>query len=225
MKASTESSRLTRLAGALWRPAGLFYLAACIAGLAAGLWPGAICHPGGVSFAAPLATLRTLAVAQAAFILLVHPLILMRRSPRRYWAEAIVETVGFVLVTVPFYVAAAWLGNAVAADVVRCGVYAICLWPVAWVAGALLHRRKFAATVLIVLLVAAMGLPAGFYLAREFLSAVGDSGWLWRLAPATFAWDNASSRLGWLWPRPVWAMLVWPGLAAVALAIRQVLRK
>jgi len=225
MKASTESSRLASLAAALWRPAGLFYLAACIGGLAVGLWPGAVRPPGGVSFAAPLPTLRALAVAQGAFVLLVHPLILMRRSPRRYWSGAIVETAGLVLVTVPFYVAAAWLGNAVPADVVRCGVYAICLWPVAWVAGALLHRRRLAAGVLILLLIAAFGLPAAFYLALEFLSGAGVSDWFWRLAPATFAWDNAASRLGWVWPRPLWATLVWPGLAAAGLVIRQVSRK
>jgi len=213
----------------LWRPAGILYLAVCLAALAVGLWPDAV-YPSRSNYRpAPLPTLQTLAVGQAAFILLVHPLVLLRRrdkaarpeheDARAFLASAVLETLGMLAATAPFYAAAAWLADATVGDVLRAALYAACLWPTAW-AGAwcMIRRPRWASAVVLGLLLAALGLPAAWYVAREFLPAVGDAGWLWRLAPATFAWDNAASRLPNAAPEPLWALLAWPAIA-VAVAI------
>ena len=66
-----------------WQPAGLAWLAANLAGLAVGLFPGLIVVADSAS-AGPPPALRTLAAGQAAFLLLAYPLILAHRV-RRAW--------------------------------------------------------------------------------------------------------------------------------------------
>ena len=208
---------------AAWRPAGLLYLAVCLAALLVGLYPRAI-HPSRQDVAsAPLPALQSLAAAQALFILLVHPLILLRRGrpgpADRYWSRTVVESLTWLAATIPFYVAAAWLADATARDVVRTALYLLCLWPLAWSAGAVLRDWPAArpATILLLLIVAA--LPAGHYITREFLRVFPAEG-LWHLAPATFAWQVARSRAGTLLPAPLWALATWPVVAAGLAALR-----
>ncbi len=210
-----------------WRPAGLAYLLVCLAGLAIGLWPEAIVSSRHLPRTAPLPVLQTLAVCQVAYILLVYPLVLFRRSQRGsigewFWRAVVVETCTFMFVAVPFYVAAAYLADAVAVDVVRLVLQLLLLWPLAWVAGLwlLAPAGRTAATLLLVLI--ALALPAACYITLEFMPAL-RVGWLWDLTPATFAWRSAASR-GDSWvPQPLWALLVWPVVALTAAMVRMML--
>jgi hypothetical protein len=212
-RADDNPPRRSALAAA-WRPGALVYLAFCLAGLAAGLWPQAVfIQRHAPDRGAPLPALKTLLVAQLAFALLAWPLLAMRRGRVR-WAEAVAEAAAYLAVAVPFYAAAAYLADAVAADVLRGAIYVACVWTLPLVAGAYLASgRGGGAAVLLLLLVAAFGLPAAHYLAMEFATpAAGEL--MARLSPASFAWAAAESRqAGWL-PRPIWAALIWPGAAA-----------
>ncbi|MCD6304470.1 MAG: hypothetical protein J7M21_05860, partial [Planctomycetes bacterium] len=109
-RASRGSRWADALAGA-WRPAGLLYLAACLAGLAVGLWPQSIWPSRAEVPAAPLPTLAALAVAQVLFILLAHPIVLLPRSEAGirpgFWTGAVAESLAWLLVTLPLYAAAA----------------------------------------------------------------------------------------------------------------------
>jgi len=213
---------------AAWRPAGIIYLIVVLAALGAGLWSEAVWPSFLPARPAPLPALQTLAVGQVAFILLIYPLVILHRAGRgetgRYWAEVIIESCVYMLVTVPFYLAAAYLADAVAADVIRAAAYAAGIWSLAWSAGWWLVRRpKSRPVVMLVLLLAALALPAGYYIAREFLTA-GPAHWLRRLAPATFAWEAAASRPSVSPAGPLWPWLIWPGVALVAVLVNLLLK-
>ena len=199
----------------------LAYLAFCLAGLAAGIWPEAIYPSRADVLSAPLPALRTLAVAQVAFILLVYPLVAGARAGRcdaRYWPEAVVESLALLAAAGPFYVAAAFLADATAVDAVRTAICAGSLWPAAWLAGWMLRRPGARTPTVLALVVVTLGLPAAYYLVLEFLP-VYPAEWLWRLGPVTFAWETASSRRPDVLPSPVWAMFVWPVVAAAAAGV------
>jgi hypothetical protein len=256
LPASTDPPRRLALPG---RWGLLLYLACCLIGLALGLWPEAVRPSLEDIRTAPLPTLRCVALAQVAFILLVYPLVLASRlgphgpppqmpgpekalAPARetgapdplavaretrptdkfYWLSAALESVVFLVISVPFYVPAAWLGDAVAPDAVRAALCVAAMFPVAWVAGALLARGPGRGAVLTVLLLVAVGLPAAWYVALEFLPRL-RADWLVHLAPATFTWQQAASRLPSWTPHPLWAWLLWPLLAALAGVIPTVL--
>ena len=208
-----------------WAPAGAIYLAVMTAGLAAGLWPQAIHASKSGLLTAPPPALAAVAVAQVGYLLLIHPLVLLRRAPApRYWAARVVESAAYLVAGAPFYVVAAWMSDAVVADVVRTAACMACLWPVTWAAGRWLQQvPKARPTVTLLLLIAALGLPATYYLVREFVSPQGGS-WLWSLAPATLAWDNAASRLPGPLPRPAWALGVWLAVALAAAMLRRAAR-
>jgi hypothetical protein len=217
----------------VWRPAGLIYVAFLLAGLLAGLWPDAIYPPRyGVS-PAPLPTLRTILLAQIAFALVAQPLIYMRRGQcgqvANFWVEIIAETAAMFVVAAPFYYVAAYLADATLQDALRTAVYAGCLWFAAWAVSA--HawqpgRTQLGRTLAVVAgLVIFLGLPAVYYLGKEFLwpdampwaNATGPGGdrlgRLYWLTPALQAWDVAASRTGHWLPQPLWAALAWPGAA------------
>lgn len=229
---------MSKKLAAAWRPGGLVYLGWCLAALACGLWPQAI-YPSRRDIApAPLPGLQALAAGQALFILLVHPLLLLARgrkarpacasirgdaarqsgSSARFWAEAIVESLTWLLATAPLYVATAWLADATAGDVIRAAIALLCLWPLGWSAGFLLQRRPALRPAVILLLLAAANLPCAHYVAREFLRPM-SADWLWRLAPAAFLWDAAASRAGPILPRPFWPPAIWLAAAAALAAL------
>ena len=224
MKASTDTPRRRPW----WRPAALGWLALLTAGLAAGLWPDAIYPPRADLRPAPLPVLPAVAAAQAVFIFLVYPLVLMHRSRRggrpMRPGGVVGESVLLMLAAAPFHAAGAWLGDASAADVAR-GVLAVAAtWPVAWAAGALLPaRRKAGSAVVLFLAAAALGLPAMYYIALEFFAAGPRAAWLWHLGPVTFAWENAAARATEFLPRPLWAWLTWPAAALAGLLLHYVL--
>ena len=152
-------------AAAAWSPAGAAYLALLLAGLAVGLWPEAIYVSKSGLPAAPPPALRVVALVQVAYVLLIYPLVLLARARRaaadpdpgaaailgrreradaggRYLLACAVESAVLLLAAVPFYVAAAWFADAVAADVVRTAICVACLFPIAWSAGAWLRSSR-----------------------------------------------------------------------------------
>jgi len=211
-----------------WRPAGVLYLVVCLASLVLGLWPETLFPTRADVRTAPLPALQTLAAGQAGFVLLAYPLIVLGRCRggpmRRYWLGAALESAVYLLVGIPFYVAGAFLADAVAADVVRAAVYVACLWPVGWSAGAwVAQSRGSRAVVFLMLLWAVLIMPAAYYVMLEFHSPLAPGRWVWEVAPVTFAWQTAASRSGGLFPSPLWAALVWPILAAAAAILRTVM--
>lgn len=190
------------------------YLAFCLAGLALGFWPGAVYSSSRVDIpSAPLPALQCVCVAQAAFILLAHPILLAGRRAFGLLPAA-VESLMCLAAAGPFYFVAAWLGDGTAIDALRAAAYVAMLWPLGW-AGAACIVRGFAGPTLLALLVICLGLPAGWYVCVEFLPGL-NAGWLWNLAPLTNAWTQAASHVAACWPVPVWAALAWPALAAAA---------
>jgi len=193
-------------------------MAFCLAGLAAGLWPQAIYPSRRDVVAAPLPTLQALAAAQALFILLAHPIVLLaraeRRRVRRFWPEAVAESAVLLAATVPLYVLCAFLANATLVEVARVCLYLACLWPAAWAAGRLMSSRQAARPAVLAGLLVVAALPAVYYLCREFLIAL-PVGWLWHLAPAGQAWDLGQPRPAELLGAPAWALAVWPVVAAL----------
>jgi len=219
----TASDRDSLLSAA-WRPGGVIYLVLCLAGLAAGLWPDAI-YPSHVDVRpAPLPVLQTLALAQVAFVLLVLPLLAagehQRSGGRDYVVRMGLASAVYLWVAAPCYVAAFFLADATETDITRAILCVASLMPLAWAAGAWLAGRAGRPVALLGLLLVAMGLPAGYYIAIEFLAPVGSAEWVWRLAPATFTWDNAASRGASALPKPLWAFCVWPIAAAVVGLLR-----
>ena len=240
MSASTDSSRPWGEIACPWRPAGLGYLAALLAGLGAGLWPETLWPTLAATDAAPLPTLQTLAVAQVLFILLVYPMVLLKRfAPPRtpgdgdenpppagempYWRPVLAESAVFMLLAVPFYIPAAFLADATVADVVRHVICISTFFVVAWLAGAhFAQGRRGAWVVTLALLAVALGMPAACYAAAEFLSPTLKY-WLAKVTPVLLAWDSAAARGPGLLPRPLWAWLGWLAAAALAAALAAVI--
>jgi hypothetical protein len=223
----------------LWQGAGLWYLGFCLAGVAAGLWPEAILPSKAGPRPLPLPTLGTLALAQAAFFLLVYPLVIFRRCDggsrcdggQRYDCAAAIpgrrvrkkigcvpifgETVVLLIVSAPFYYVSAYLADAVPVDAFRAVIGVACLIPLSWSAAAWLCRGGlWRAAAGVLLLVAALGLPAATYIAAETLKPEWADA-LWRFSPATFLWQNCDSRLAGVLPRPLWTGVIYLALAAV----------
>ncbi|MHC4983961.1 MAG: hypothetical protein ACYTF6_12450 [Planctomycetota bacterium] len=218
MSEAGQSQPAESLLAAVYRPAGALYLAFCLAALAAGLWPEAV-----LVSPAPLRPLHALAVAQLTFGLLVQPLVVLWRAQRgavrRYWPAAIAEWCVYLFLAVPFYVAAAYIADAVAVDVVRVAIYVACVWTLPLTAGAhFAARRPGKGLVVLVLTLAALALPAAHYVALEFVTP-GCARFFARLSPATFAWTTSAARGACWYPRPLWAAFAWPAVAAVGLCL------
>jgi len=222
---ATEPRRAFGAVAATWRPAGLLYLTAMLAALAAGLWPDAVCPVRDPYRPAALPVLGALAAAQVGFWMLAYPLIVLHRSARggrnRLWPDTIVESSAWTILTVPFYIPAVILGDAAAADAVRTGLYIACLWPFAWACAAWLASESPGRSVIVlVCVIVGVGLPAAWYIAVELLPAVGAHEFLWHAAPATQAWETATARSGSIGLRPKWAAVLWPALAGGVVAVR-----
>ena len=107
---------MSDLARSIWRTGGVWYLAVCVLGLAAGLWPDAVYPREGV-VAAPLPTLHTLAAAQVAYFLLIRPvlvsLILLVKMKHyhmvlycfKFRSPAISGYITFLCITCPYIMA------------------------------------------------------------------------------------------------------------------------
>ena len=201
---------------AAWRAGGLVYLAVCALALLAGMFPQAI-YPPRTTQAAPLPALQALALGQTLFILVGWPVLCIWRTQRgtfrRYAAESIVESVAWLIVAAPLYLAAAWLGDAAAIDVARTVLVLLTLWPLAWAAGALMRAAPSLRPAVMIFMLAMAAMPAVWYIWREFLGAM-PAGWIWNLAPATFIWQVAAGPAPGLLPSPAWPPAVWLATAA-----------
>jgi len=226
MSASTDiAARNARPVG-LWRPGAAVYLAGLLAAFAAGLYPAAVYPPRGV-VSAPLPTLRAVVVAQLAFGLLVCPVLLLgrqHRGRRAAWLAEAAEGIVLIAAAVPFYVASAWLADAIWQDVVRSAIYVAGVWLFAWSAGHLASRSAaLRPTTMLLCVLVALGLPMAWYIAAEFLGAAGQIAWLREASPLLAGWDVAAGRSGEWLARPFWAMLLWPAAAVVLRCLAQLL--
>lgn len=189
-------------------------LAALLCGLAVGLWPGAVCPSRQEIPAAPLPTLQCLAISQVVYFLLVWPMatLIQRRQQGGGALSMTAELLLHAAIAAPFYVAGAFLADATLTDGLRTVLYVASLLPLSLAGGMWLTRRPaWRAVTVLVLLAAVLGLPAAYYIAREFFyaSPLGYAKQLWRLGPITFAWEAAGSRMSFLLARPIWAAVVW----------------
>jgi len=202
------------------------WLVVCLLGFVAGLWPDAIVHPKTPRAMAPLPALSALTAAQVIFLLLVFPLLTLRRAakPRIPDPEsrippsgfcpglATVELVTLLIVATPFAVAAAWFADGGVADVFRSALCVSAFIPLsvalcAWTLPARSPAARAAAMTLALLTTA--GLPAGVYISHEFLRpAWADA--LWSVAPTTLAWTNANAAANaTLLPTPLSPLTFW----------------
>ena len=210
-----------------WRPGGLIYLAVLLAGTAAGLWSEAI-HPSQeAAVSSVLPTLKTLSIAQAMFILLVYPLVSLWRLEAEappFWPVMIGESAVCMLLSLPFYLVCGYLADATVTDVGRVAIYAGLLWPVGWIASRAVRLPRARAVMVLFVLLLTLGGPAIYYITLEFLNSAGAST-VFHACPLTFLWELADARQASLWPRPVWASLLWPGAFIVgALAMISIRR-
>ncbi len=150
-------------------------------------------------------------------------MLLGRRAGRGWWrylAETVGEYVLWVAVSVPLYVAAAWLSDATAHDVIRS---LACLTSVAvgaWGLGLLFNtcRTWAACAAAFAALLGVVGAPVAHYLMVELADAPARLAWLWNVGPVTNAYGLALPAGGWL-PQPLWSWLLWPVIGAVAALI------
>ena len=203
---------------ALFRPSLAWWMTCCLAGLAVGLWPD-VFWPTGPDFRPPpLPTLRTLALAQGLYFLLIHPLLLLHRRSADLVVEW-VELLSLFLAALPILAGAAWLADATWIDAARGQLAVAGLTPVSLLAGRLLHRRRWRGPVLLGMLLLALGLGGVWYLALDFLPPRlhATVRLIW---PIGFLQEVSASRLGEFLPRPIWAWLLWPTVGcAVSLGI------
>jgi hypothetical protein len=207
-----------------WRPAGLIYLAVMLIALAVGLWPGSIRGAGYAYSSALVRAVQTLVIAQVVFYLLIYPVIaLFRASSKRgwrWWPDAVVEMFFWTLVAAVFFVPAVWLSCSVPSDAIGGAVYVCSLWPMAWVCGLwLASHKRGGAMVMLISVFAAIGLPWLWYVSAEFFPAAGWCEALWKLCPATHAWDVAAPRGVGGGLTPFWSIAVWPAIAAAMFAL------
>jgi len=209
---------------AAWRPAGLVYLAAMLIALAVGLWPGSIRASVDPYSPASTPAVQTLTIGQVGFYLVAYPVIVLFRAsgkrPWRWWPDTVIETLFWTLLGAAFFVPAVWLSGSSVSDAIRGMVYVCGFWPMAWVCGAWLASRKAGGSaVMFVSILAAMGLPWLWYVSVEFFPPAGWHDVLWKLCPVTQGWDVAAPRGGQGGLSPVWAIVIWPAMAAAMFAL------
>ena len=95
---------------------GAIYLFMCLAGLAGGLWPEWVWPISSDFRPAPLPTLGTLALAQVLFFILAWPVVQFRRAEETSLGWQVIETAGLCFLTIPFYFACSWFGDAIFVD-------------------------------------------------------------------------------------------------------------
>jgi hypothetical protein len=196
--------------------AGAVVLQLCVivASLAAGFFPDAIAPDIDGVAAKTLPVLSCLATGQAAYLLLIWPLAV---GPGRPLRSLLASLAMCLAISLPAWALAAVVSDAIAADVVRTLLYLLMLWPLSMVIARGQSGRRCRTIALLGMLIVTLGLPAGYYIVREFISSspFGVAERIWQLGPLTASWDIATPRAGpWL-PEPMWAMLVWPVLAGV----------
>ena len=223
MEASNSQSAIQ----AVWRPGGLIYLAMLLAGTAAGLW-SEIIHPSQeAAISSMLPTLKTLLIAQALFILLVYPLVNLWRLEAQTpltWPAMIGESAICMLLSLPFYLVCGYLADATVTDVGRVAIYAGLLWPVAWITSQAMRRPRARPLMVLFMLLLTLAGPAIYYITLEFLNSAGAS-MVFHACPLTSLWELADVRQEIVWPRPIWASLLWPGVFIAGSLVMMTIRR
>jgi len=203
----------------LWRRPGLLYLLMLLAGLAAGLWPEAIYRPHVADSSPVLPALPCLAVAQVAYLLGAHPLVLWsrRQSERFSWRFTVCESALLAVLAGPLLLMAAYVSDVGWADVLRTELALVLLMPLAWAAGAGAASPAARSLVSLAMLLVTAGLAATWYVVSEFVPSA-DAGVLWQLGAFTYAWDNAAHRGAW-YPQPAWPVLAYLAAGVAWLAV------
>lgn len=194
------------------------YLCFCLLATAAGFWPGAIVPPrDGGPAAAPLPAMQTLAVGQTIFFLLLYPILAAHRQSRRhptategrnpFYLASLGEIALLFTVTAPFYLAAAWLSDATARDVVRTALTVLAFCPLGAAAGRRLARPNPSPWTLAAMAVLVLGLGGAWYIVVDFLGLSGDA--LRQVSPVLFASSAAREHQATLLPQPMQVWLVW----------------
>lgn len=224
MSASTEIAS-GGLPQSVVRPAGLIWLGLCVAALAAGFWPQIFFLPKGTSPYSILPALQMVALAQVIWVVGVYPIVIQRRllagEQQRWWLDCAVESAWLIVAAGPVYLTAAWVADAVFADVLRMILHLICLWPLSLALGRLLAVNCLRGPVMFIILVILLGLPAAAYVLEEFYRSRGME-IVTKISPIIFAWGNARSRTGEAFCDPVWAAAIWP-LAGAAMLLARLL--
>ncbi|MFP4054454.1 MAG: hypothetical protein ACLFV7_11400 [Phycisphaerae bacterium] len=201
-----------------WGPMGALHALCCLLGLVAGLWPDAV-HPAASTRSAVLPTLSAVVVGQGVFLLLVYPLLLLRRQVHGtadpYGRRVTGESVVALLTAAPFYVIGAFLADGTWLDAARVALQVALLFPLAWAAGLWLGRPTARSAVLVAMAVIALGMIASWYIAAEFVPDAPRA-ILWEAAPLLRLWSLGLGRQEALFVGPIWAWAIWPTLAAVA---------
>ncbi|MCP4378936.1 MAG: hypothetical protein GY794_22510, partial [bacterium] len=169
---------------------------------------------------------QTLVVANVLFYLLIYPLIVLFRASKktriRFWPDTLVETLFWMFVSIMFFVPGVWLSGSVPCDALRGMGYVCGLLPMAWICASWLgSQRTYRAVVLFVSVFSAIALPWLWYVSAEFFAVTGWHETLWNLCPVTHAWSLASPSAGEAGrlPSPLWALIVWPIVALMILAL------
>ena len=239
--------------GRLWAPAGVVFLAGSLAALAAGAFIEWIMPSHVAQLLQTPPTLRLLLAVQAGGLILFAPLVMAKRrgagsgpvgssgdtgfQPVADEAEAnaqrargpfylttCAELALLLVASAPFYVVAAWLGDATVVDVARGVLYIVGVALGAWGLGlwAADGRGWLLTAAALVAALAAVGAPVTYYLLAELAGSAGRVQWLWSAGPVTCAFSVGQSRLDSLLPQPLWAWLLWPAVGA-ALAFGRLL--
>ena len=210
----------------VWRPGSIVHLAVLLSGFAAGLWPEAI-YTTEPRIGAPLPALQTVALAVAVCLLLVLPLQAigwdLGRRPARALLAAAAEAAVVVGLALPLLGGGAVVADATPVDMARVVLMLAALVPAALAAAVWMQRPAARPGVLVASLTATAGLPAGWYIAADFLLA-WDGDWLWHAGPLTRLWSVGASRQP-LAVGPLWAWLLWPLVGAALLAGAWALRR
>ncbi len=192
-------------------------LCVLVASLAAGLFPEFIVPS--VDGLAPQTSpvLSCVALGQGAFLLLIWPL-----TASAHRLSTLVGMLAMsLLISLPGIILAAVISDGTGRDVVRTIIVLLLLWPLALAAARWMSRPTGRPVALLGLLTVVIGLPAAYYIVREFVAAspLGVVERIWQVGPLTAAWAAAATRTSHWLPRPMWAALLWPVVAAVALLI------
>jgi hypothetical protein len=192
------------------------FLAVSLAGLALGSSPESLFPAHAISGDSP--ALPVLLAVQAGMLFLLAPFGRQAGGccAGADAAHAFGRSILLLIVSSPMYLAAAYLSNAVAGDVLRGGLYL--LMAAAGAAGLGVwasHARWPIAVVgtLAAMLVALAG-PVAYYLIAEFVGRSFAPQWLWWFTPSTCAFSLGQSRHAWDLA-PLWAWLVWPIIGVV----------
>jgi len=193
-----------------WKPSGAIYLGFCLAGLLAGLWVDTIYINPNELTTPVLPVLHTLAIAQVLFFLLAWPLIILQRHKTKATSipEAVIEILGFFIVTVPFYFVAARFSDATLIDSLRAAITVAAFCPLGLAAARLMTYSSVHPWVLLGLIVVSIAPIGLYYIFREFLHEV-PAEWIWDVSPVNFTWTNTTQRITTLLPKPLWVWCFW----------------